>query len=202
MQERQPYSTDLTDAQWVLLEPFFLVVNRPDKRNGRPRVYSYREILDGIFYVLRTGCAWRLLPHDLPPWLTCYGCFNRLSRKGLWEKIHAALREVDRVRVGREPTPSAAVLDSQSVKTTEKGVLKRTTTLEAGQTTSFRDPLDLRPRARLPSCGWTPGSKRGANSAPIAPMFSPPCAPSTASNVSAKRSAMCSIRWPKRLPTG
>jgi putative transposase len=129
MQERQPYSTDLTDAQWALLELFFPVVNRPDKRNGRPRLYTYREILNGIFYVLRTGCAWRLLPHDLPPWLTCYGYFNRLSRSGRWEKIHAALREADRGRVGREPTPSAAVLDSQSVKTTEKGDVKRTTTL-------------------------------------------------------------------------
>ena len=121
MMDRQTYSTDLTDAQWALLEPFFPKVDRPDKRNGRPREYPYREIINGIFYINRAGCAWALMPHDLPPWLSCYGYFNRWSRSGLWEKIHAALREADRVRVGREATPSAAVLDSQSVKTTEKG---------------------------------------------------------------------------------
>src|SRR5437868_6220088 len=121
MLDRQPYSTDLTDAQWALLEPFFPKVDRPDKRNGRPRVYPYREIINGIFDINRAGCTWSLRPHDLPPWRLWHTYFSLWSKNGLWEKIHTALREADRVRVGREPTPSAAVLDSPSVKTTQKG---------------------------------------------------------------------------------
>ena len=133
MQTRRAYSTDLTDAQWALLEPFFPAVDRPDGRNGRRRIYPYREILNGIFYITRGGCAWSLMPHDLPPWLSCYGYFNRWSRNGRWEQIHAALRDADRQRVGREPSPSAAVLDSQSVKTTEKGgvVARKTSAMTA-----------------------------------------------------------------------
>jgi len=119
--ERQNYSTDLTDAQWALLEPFFPAVNREDGRNGRPRVYSYREILNGIFYIVRAGCAWELMPHDLPPWLTCYHYFRLFSQNGLLPKIHDTLREQVRTAAGRETTPSAAIIDSPSVKTTEKG---------------------------------------------------------------------------------
>jgi len=131
MQDRQPYTTDVTDAQWALLEPFFPPVDRPDKRNGRPRVYAYREIINGIFTINRGGCAWSLMPHDLPPWLLCPKYFSLWSKNGLWEKIHTALRQADRIRVGRASTPSAAVLDNQSVKTTEKGgaVAKKTSVM-------------------------------------------------------------------------
>ena len=88
---------------------------------GRPRRHAVREILNGIFYILRSGCAWRLMPHDLPPWKTGYHCFRLWRLVGLWERVHTARREALRVHAGRESQPSAAILDSQSVKTTGVG---------------------------------------------------------------------------------
>lgn len=119
--ERKGYSTDLTEEQWKILEPFFPSVQREDGRNGRRRVYPYREILNGIFYIVRAGCAWELLPHDLPPRTTCYHYFRQWSHNGLLLKVHGVLREQVRHSNDRELTPSAAIIDSQSVKTTEKG---------------------------------------------------------------------------------
>jgi putative transposase len=91
------------------------------KANGRPRVYPLREILDAIFYVVKSGCAWRLLPHDFPPWKTVYHYFRRWRLDGTWERMHAALRQRVRVRLKRNPQPSAGIVDSQSVKTTGVG---------------------------------------------------------------------------------
>jgi putative transposase len=91
------------------------------KAPGRPRVHPLREILDAIFYMLRSGCAWRLLPHDFPPWKTVHHYFRTWRIDGTWERLHAALRERLRVRMKREPQPSAGIVDSQSVNTTGVG---------------------------------------------------------------------------------
>ncbi len=89
------------------------------KAAGRPRAHPVRELLDAIFfYVLRSGCAWRLLPHDFPPWKTVYHYFRLWRIDGTWEKLNTAIRERLRVRVGRDPQPSAGIVDSQSVKST------------------------------------------------------------------------------------
>jgi transposase len=117
--KRQPYATDLTDTQWQKVAPLF----RPAKkgRTGRARIHSKQDILDAIFYQLRTGCAWRLLPHDFPPYENVWSHYRRWRDDGTIERIHDALREQVRRQEGHEPTPSAAIIDSQSVKGAEKG---------------------------------------------------------------------------------
>jgi len=111
---RKAYQSDLSDAEWSCLEPH---VPAP-KANGRPRVYPLREILDAVFYVVKSGCAWRLLPHEFPPWKTVYPYFRFWRLDGTFERMHAPLRERVRVRLSRNPQPSAGIVDSQSVKTT------------------------------------------------------------------------------------
>jgi len=117
------YATDLTDGEWAVRKPLV-----PEaKRGGRPEKYRKRAILNGIRYVTRTGCAWRLLPHDFPPWVTVYHYFRKWRKDGTWKRIHDKLRGDVRVKAGRNRQPSAAIIDSQSVKTTEKGGSMATT---------------------------------------------------------------------------
>jgi transposase len=115
--ERRAYATDVSDAEWAILEPL-IPVPLP---NGRPTKWSRREIVNAILYVLKTGCAWHLLPHDFPPCSTVFWYFRRWRKEGVWEQINAALREQARLKANRQAQPSAAIIDSQTVKTTEKG---------------------------------------------------------------------------------
>jgi putative transposase len=114
---RRTYPTDLSDKEWACLK-----ANLPaSKLPGRLRTHSLRDIFDAIFYVLKSGCPWRLLPHDFPPWSTVYYHFRKFRLSGVWGLIYRALRSAERKRVGKNPNPSAAIMDSQSIKTTEEG---------------------------------------------------------------------------------
>lgn len=113
--DRKAYPSDLTDTEWLIVEPLI----PPAKPGGRSREVNIREMLNAIFYLLRSGCAWRMLPHDFTPWQIVYGCFRTWRTERVWEQINDALRGSVRSQAGRELEPSAAIIDSQSVKTTE-----------------------------------------------------------------------------------
>lgn len=115
---RKRYSTDLTDAQWAIVAPLLYEYHPREHWN---REHSLREILDAIFYRLRTGCQWRNLPGDLPPYSTVSDYFRRWRKRGLLQRLHDRLREQVRLKVGKEAQPSAGSLDSQTAKSTEKG---------------------------------------------------------------------------------
>lgn len=115
--KRKVYPSDLTDKQWTLIEPYI----PPEKWGGRTRSTDMREVINGILYLVRSGCSWRAMPHDLPNWNTVRHYYDRFRRDGTWVLIHTRLREDVRHQAGKAIEPSAAVLDAQSVKTTEKG---------------------------------------------------------------------------------
>jgi transposase len=114
---KERYPSDLTDAEWALIAPMI----PPAQRGGRPRETDMREVMNAVRYVLRTGCQWRQLPKDFPPRSTVYGYFWEWSRYGLLDRIHHALLVACREDEGREASPTAAIIDTQAVKATEKG---------------------------------------------------------------------------------
>lgn len=111
------YPSDLTDQQWKILAPLIPAA----KRGGRKRTTDIRQVINGILYVLRTGCSWGFLPHEYPPHQTVYDYFAKWKKEGTWKRIHDELVKMVRKKSGKEETPSALIIDSQSVKTTEKG---------------------------------------------------------------------------------
>lgn len=114
---RAPYPTDLTNAQWALIEPLIPAA----KPGGRPRTIDIRDVVNAVFYILKAGCDWRMMPHDLSAWKTVYDYFTQWRDDGTWKKIHDTLRGKVRQQAGKNVQPTAGILDSQSVKTTEKG---------------------------------------------------------------------------------
>src|SRR6202521_1607877 len=115
--ERKPYPTDLTDEQWKLVHPYLAAA----KPGGRPRSTNLREVLNALFYLVRSGCQWRMIPHEFPPWRTCYNYYRAWIRDGTLDEIAVALRGEVRTSSGRNEQPRVAAIDSQSVKTTEQG---------------------------------------------------------------------------------
>src|SRR4051794_30390903 len=102
------YASDLSDAEWAILAPLIC----PGKQAGHPQIFALRRIVDAVFYLLRTGCQWRALPHDLPPWSAVFYHYAKWRRPGTWEQVNAALREQHRRAIGRKAQPTAAIIDT------------------------------------------------------------------------------------------
>lgn len=114
---RAKYPTDLTDKQWKIIEPLIPKA----KEGGRNRETDMREVLDAVFYLIKAGCDWRMLPHDFPNWKTVYDYFSKWKHDGTWKKIHDILRVKVRRKAGKKAQPTAGIIDSQSVKTGKRG---------------------------------------------------------------------------------
>jgi putative transposase len=157
------YPSDLTDAQWRLVEA---LMPKPRADKGRPRTYAWREIVNAVFYLARGGCSWRMLPHDFPPWKTVSYYFYTWRDAGVWDRLHDHLRLDVRALEQREPTPGAAVLDSQTVKTTERGGPKG---YDAGEKNRRPQaaPAGRHPRSDL-GLGGAAGRRAGPRRRPLA----------------------------------
>jgi putative transposase len=114
---QQAYPTDLNDTEWLRIAPYLA----EPKKMGRPREYTWREVLNGIFYVVKNGCVWRALPHEYPSWQTVYYYFSLFRQTGKWEELNRVIREAVREKEGRKPQASAMIIDSQSAKSAEGG---------------------------------------------------------------------------------
>ena len=133
MNTRQPYPTDLNDQQWQVIEPLL-----PKKKQGRDPQHSRREMMNALLYMARTGCQWRMLPHDLPPWEAVDAFWRRLVERNVLQQINDALRVQIRVEAGREAEPSVVIIDSQSVQTAEKRGRSASTRTNDGKGASDR----------------------------------------------------------------
>src|SRR5215211_4027394 len=154
---RRPYPSDLADAEWAQIAP--LLPARDPTRGGRPG-YDRRLVVDTILYVLRAGCAWRMAPHDLAPWWVAYRWFRAWAADGTWDRVHDQLRDRVRAAAGRDPQPSAAVLDAQSVKTAEGGTARG---FDAGKKVTGRKRHLLVDTMGCYWCAWSmpPRSRTG-----------------------------------------
>src|SRR5690242_2509113 len=151
-----PYPSDLSDEEWAILGPLIT----PGKQAGHPQLFGLRRIVEAVFYLLRTGCQWRAMPHEYPPWPRVFYHFAKWRRQGTWERINTALRERHRVLKGRKPQPTAAIIDSQSVRTTEAGALRQLSTGCAGGTFAASARAATTAPRRSPAASgtssWTP----------------------------------------------
>jgi transposase len=158
------YPSDLTGDKWRLIHPLF----PPPSKRGRPRAWPIRQIVDAIFYVVRGGIAWRMLPLDYPPWKTVYHYFRRWRLDGLWSRVHRCLHQAVQGRAGRHPFASAGIVDSQSVKTTEAGgppVALRKTSGNGSLGDTLRSSVEILQRqdSRFNhGAGWSSGPSRGS----------------------------------------